>query len=57
MIISAITTVPWKWTSSDFYSFHNGHIVEISQFFDSFDLVEQVIGREITLSKHLETKR
>ena len=34
---------------ADFYTFRNGHIVEIRQFFDSFDLVEQLIEREIEL--------
>lgn len=34
---------------ADFYTFRNGHIVEIRQFFDSFDLVEQLIERDITL--------
>lgn len=34
---------------ADFYTFRNGQIVEIRQFFDSFDLVEQLIEREIKL--------
>ncbi len=34
---------------ADFYTFRNGQIVEIRQFLDSFDLVEQVTEREIKL--------
>jgi hypothetical protein len=34
---------------ADFYTFRNGLIVEIRQFFDSFDLVEQLIEREIRI--------
>lgn len=34
---------------ADFYTFRNGQIVEIRQFLDSFDLVEQVIEREIKI--------
>lgn len=34
---------------ADFYTFRNGLIVEIRQFLDSFDLVEQVIEREIKI--------
>ncbi len=34
---------------ADFYTFRNGYIAEIRQFFDSFDLVEQVMEREIKL--------
>jgi len=36
---------------ADFVRFQNGRIVELRQFMDSFDAVQQVLGREISLSK------
>ncbi|HEY6024326.1 MAG TPA: nuclear transport factor 2 family protein [Pseudolabrys sp.] len=37
---------------ADFFRFANGRIVELRQFLDSFDAVQQVLGREITLSQN-----
>jgi len=34
---------------ADFIRFGNGRIVELRQFMDSFDAVQQVLGREISL--------
>jgi uncharacterized protein len=34
---------------AQFLRFRNGHIVELREFMDSFDAVEQVLGREINL--------
>jgi ketosteroid isomerase-like protein len=34
---------------AQFLRFRDGHIVELREFMDSFDAVEQVLGREISL--------
>ena len=34
---------------ADFIRFQNGRIVELRQFMDSFDAVQQVLGREISV--------
>lgn len=36
---------------ADFIRFDKGRIVELRQFMDSFDAVQQVLGREIFISK------
>jgi ketosteroid isomerase-like protein len=36
---------------ADFIRFDKGRIVELRQFMDSFDAVQQVLGREILISK------
>lgn len=36
---------------ADFYRVRDGRIVEIRQFFDSFDAVQQVLGQELTLDE------
>lgn len=36
---------------ADFIRFADGRIVELRQFMDSFDAVQQVLGREISISK------
>jgi len=36
---------------ADFIRFDHGRIVELRQFMDSFDAVQQVLGREILISK------
>ena len=36
---------------ADFFRLENGRIVELREFIDSFDAVQQVLGREIALSK------
>jgi ketosteroid isomerase-like protein len=36
---------------ADFLRFDKGRIVEIREFMDSFDAVQQVLGREITISQ------
>ena len=36
---------------ADFFRLENGRIVELREFMDSFDAVQQVLGREIELSK------
>ncbi len=36
---------------ADFIRFADGRIVELRQFMDSFDAVQQVLGREILISK------
>ena len=36
---------------ADFFRLENGRIVELREFMDSFDAVQQVLGREIALSK------
>ena len=37
---------------ADFFRLENGRIVELREFMDSFDAVQQVLGREIELSKN-----
>jgi len=37
---------------ADFFRLENGRIVEFREFMDSFDAVQQVLGREIELSKN-----
>ena len=34
---------------ADFIRFQNGRIIELRQFMDSFDAVQQVLGREISV--------
>ena len=36
---------------ADFFRLKNGRIVELREFMDSFDAVQQVLGREIELAK------
>ena len=36
---------------ADFIRLQKGRIIEVRQFMDSFDAVEQVLGREISISK------
>jgi uncharacterized protein len=36
---------------ADFFRLENGRIVELREFMDSFDAVQQVLGHEIALSK------
>jgi uncharacterized protein len=36
---------------ADFFRLENGRIIELREFMDSFDAVQQVLGREIELSK------
>jgi hypothetical protein len=37
---------------ADFFRLENDRIVELREFMDSFDAVQQVLGREIELSKY-----
>lgn len=37
---------------ADFFRLQNGRIIELREFMDSFDAVQQVLGREIELSKN-----